>query len=160
LTIEPDIEAMFTIAPPPFAQQRAAFGLAGLEHAPEVDVDHGLPHGGVHLRGGRAVGEAGAVDGQPQRAELALHLGDRGSERLGVGDVGFEGQPAAADRAKRRADVIAVEAADAGAGLGQSDGNGPADAYYGDVGASRPGLTSPQTAPTPMPRRSRSFTAR
>ena len=39
-TIEPDIEAILTIAPRPRGEHRAAFRLAGQKDAGQIDVDH------------------------------------------------------------------------------------------------------------------------
>ena len=62
-----------------------------------------------------------AVDRERERAEGVLDGGDGRADRVRVGDVGDDADRALADRGDGLVRVVAVDAADGGAGLGQPE---------------------------------------
>ena len=118
-------------------QHDPRLGLATEHHPGEVDVEHALPALQFQLLGRLGVGDAGAVDRETQGTELGLGTGHGGFQIGGAGHRPFQGQGAAAvglDPRDGTGEVAAagqVEAGHLGAGFGQSDGDGLADATAG-----------------------------
>ena len=127
MTIDPDIEAILTIAPRFRRSIARPSRLAGQEHARQVDVHHPLPLFERHLLGRRGVGDAGAVDRERQRTQHLLRLLDRGGQGRAVDDVAGHDQRAPAlllDGSRGVLEALArrhVEQRDVGAGLRETD---------------------------------------
>ena len=66
--------------------------LAHVEQAVEVGPHDRVPVDLVHLLEGHVARDAGVVDQDVDRADLALHLGDRARARVDVGDVAGDGE--------------------------------------------------------------------
>ena len=73
----------------------------GVERAGEVGVEHGAPVLVGHAHDEAVAGDAGVVHEDLDRPERALDLGERGVDRVGVGDVGLHRDRLAARRLDR-----------------------------------------------------------
>src|SRR5699024_2009216 len=102
----------------------------GGDGAEEVHLDHGSVVLAL-LRGeGAQQHDARVVDEDVGAAEFVLHARGGGQEGVAVGDVGADGDCAAADVVRDRGDAVdaAGEQSDGVAGSGELSGGGFADA--------------------------------
>ena len=112
------------------ARARLHHAPAGLRHpvgAVEVDVDHPPELLRRLARGGHGGADAGVVDQHVDAAELAHGLLDHARAVLGLGDVGGDGDAAAAERLDALGGLLEPLGAagadrDVGAGFGEAGG--------------------------------------
>src|SRR5688500_8565 len=103
--------------------------LGHVEAAAEIDVDHRVPRLAVHPLHRAVAGDAGIVDEDVDRAELAFHLLRAGDAGVEVGDVPFVGLDAIAFAELARFLLVAgIVGGDGDALVAQRDADRFADA--------------------------------